>query len=95
MVNENPIGKGFTIITEDRENTRVKFNSLYYLVKKEHPFRGYPDLLKLQIKLSVSKSRHFRKGPLILFLLMGVLAIAYRIYVLFVYKGTTGKISPY
>ena len=40
---------------KDRKNMRVKFNSAYYLAKKERPFRDYPDLLNLQIKNSVPK----------------------------------------
>ena len=35
---------------KDRENMRTKFNSAYYLAKKERPFRDYPDLLELQKK---------------------------------------------
>ena len=40
---------------KDRENMRVKFNSAYYLAKKECPFRDYPDLLELQKKNHVPK----------------------------------------
>ena len=56
VVEETPIGKGLAKMAEkDRENMRVKFNSAYYLAKKERPFRDYPDLLNLQIKNSVPK----------------------------------------
>ena len=34
----------------DRDNLRMKFNSVYYLLKQEHPFSDYPQLLKLQTK---------------------------------------------
>ena len=31
----------------DKNALRVKFNTTYYVIKKERPFTGYPDLLKL------------------------------------------------
>ena len=34
----------------DRDNLRMKFNSVYYLLKQERPFSDYPQLLKLQTK---------------------------------------------
>ena len=50
------IGKSVKKMAEkDRENMRVKFNSAYYLAKKERPFRDYPNLLELQNQNHVSK----------------------------------------
>ena len=34
----------------DKNSLRVKFNTTYYVIKKERPFIDYPDLLKLQAK---------------------------------------------
>ena len=34
----------------DKNSPRVKFNTTYYVIKKERPFTDYPDLLKLQAK---------------------------------------------
>ena len=34
----------------DKNLLRVKFNTTYYIIKKERPFADYPDLLKLQAK---------------------------------------------
>ena len=51
ICDRKPIGKSAKKMAEkDRENTRVKFNSSYYLAKKERLFRDYPDLLELQKK---------------------------------------------
>ena len=56
VVKETSIGKGLSKLADkDRKNMRVKFNSAYYLAKKERPFRDYPDLLNLQIKNLVPK----------------------------------------
>ena len=56
VVKETSIGKGLSKMADkDRKNMRVKFNSAYYLAKKERPFRDCPDLLNLQIKNSVPK----------------------------------------
>ena len=40
---------------KDRKQMRVKFNSPYYLAKRERPFRYYPDLLNLQAKNEIPK----------------------------------------
>ena len=34
----------------DKNSLQVKFNTTYYIIKKERPFTDYPDLLKLQAK---------------------------------------------
>ena len=36
--------------TEDKKALEIKFNSAYYLAKKERPFTDYPDILRLQEK---------------------------------------------
>ena len=37
----------------DKNLLRVKFNTTYYVIKKERPFTNYPDLLKLQAKKGI------------------------------------------
>ena len=47
----SPIGRSFQKMCErGRDNLRLKFNSVYYLLKQERPFSDYPHLLKLQTK---------------------------------------------
>ena len=56
IITSTPIGRGLQRMAEkDEKNMRVKFNSAYYLAKKERPFRDYPDLLKLQTKNNIPK----------------------------------------
>ena len=51
IVKNSPIGRGLRKMCEkDKASLRVKFNSVYYLAKKERPFSDYPDLLVLQTK---------------------------------------------
>ena len=37
----------------DKNSLQVKFNTTYYIIKKERPFTDYPDLLKLQAKIGI------------------------------------------
>ena len=54
VVRNTPIGRGLRKMHEkDKESLIIKFNTAYYLAKKERPFSDYEDLLKLQIKNKV------------------------------------------
>ena len=51
IIRNSPIGCIFQKMCErDRDNLRMKFNLVYYLLKQERPFSDYPQLLKLQTK---------------------------------------------
>ena len=51
IVKNSPIGRGLRkMCVKDKASLRVKFNSVYYLAKKERPFSDYSDLLVLQTK---------------------------------------------
>ena len=53
MVDGTPIGRSIkNMCTKVRESLKVKFNSAYYLAKRERPFRDFSDLLRLQSKNS-------------------------------------------
>ena len=39
----------------DKDSLRAKFNTVYYILKKERQFTDYPDLLNLQTKNRISK----------------------------------------
>ena len=48
---EEVVVKNFLRLTPaDKNLLQVKFNTTYYVIKKERPFTDYPDLLKLQAK---------------------------------------------
>lgn len=56
VLTTTPIGSGLRkMAASDKKNLRVKFNTAYYVAKKERPFSDYPDLLKLQLKNNVPK----------------------------------------
>ena len=51
VVMNSQIAKSFLRLNPaDKNSLRVKFNTTYYVIKKERPFTDYPDLLKLQAK---------------------------------------------
>ena len=51
VVMNSQIAKSFLRLNPaDKNLLRVKFNTTYYVIKKERPFTDYPDLLKLQAK---------------------------------------------
>ena len=51
VVMNSQIAKSFLRLNPaDKSSLRVKFNTTYYVIKKERPFTDYPDLLKLQAK---------------------------------------------
>lgn len=55
VVDETPIGRSFkNMCAKDRESLRIKFNSAYYLAKRERPFSDSSDLLRLQSKNNVT-----------------------------------------
>ena len=52
----SPLAKCFLRLNpEDNDSSRAKFNTTYYVLKKERPFTDYPDLLNLQTKNGISK----------------------------------------
>ena len=51
IVMNSQIAKSFLRLNPaDKNSLRVKFNTTYYVIKKERPFTDYPDLLKSQTK---------------------------------------------
>ena len=63
VVNNTPIGRGFKKMhAKDRESLLIKFNTAYYLAKKERPFSDYIDLLKLQVKNNVPGMKNSYKN---------------------------------
>ena len=60
VVKDTPIRRGLTKIGEkDLETLRICFNSAYYLVKQEHSFSDYPNLITLQHKKSIKKFQSY------------------------------------
>ena len=56
VVEETPIGRGIARMNEkDKESLSIRFDSAYYLGKRERPFTDYPALLDLQEKNGVLK----------------------------------------
>ena len=52
----SPLAKSFLRLNPaDKDSLRAKFNTTYYILKKERPFTDYPDLLNLQTKNGISK----------------------------------------
>ena len=52
----SPLAKSFLRLNPaDKDSLRAKFNTTYYILKKERPFTDYPDLLNLQTKNRISK----------------------------------------
>ena len=51
-----PLAKGFLRLNPaDKDSLRAKFNTTYYVLKKERLFTDYPDLLNLQTKNRISE----------------------------------------
>ena len=51
VVMNSQIAKSFFKLNPaDKNSLRLKFNTTYYIIKKERSFTVYPDLLKLQAK---------------------------------------------
>ena len=60
VVKDTPIGRGLTKMWEkDLETLRICFNSAYYLVKQEHPFCDYPNLVTLQHENGIKKFQSY------------------------------------
>ena len=60
VVSTTPIGRGLQRMClqgDDLDSLRMKFNSCYYLAKRERPFADYPHLLELQKKNDVKQIR--------------------------------------
>ena len=52
----SPLAKSFLRLNPaDKDSLRAKFNTTYYILKKERPFTDYPNLLNLQTKNGISK----------------------------------------
>ena len=52
----SPLAQSFLKLNPaDKDSLRVKFNTTYYVLKKERPFTDYPDLLNLQNKNGLKK----------------------------------------
>ena len=45
--------------TRDKEVLENRFNSAYYLTKKERPYSDFPDLIELQEKNGVKYRRSY------------------------------------
>ena len=60
VVKDTPIGRGLIKMGEkDLETLRICFNSAYYLVKQEHPFSDYPNLVTLQHENGIKKFQSY------------------------------------
>ena len=57
----------------DKNSLQVKFNTTYYIIKKERPFTDYPDLLKLQAKNGIENN--LRISAQVMTMLMQVLTL--------------------
>ena len=60
LVSTTPIGRGLQrmcLQDNDLDSLQMKFNSCYYLAKRERPFAHYPHLLELQEKNDVKQIR--------------------------------------
>ena len=56
VIMNSPLAKSFLRLNPtDKDSLRAKFNTTYYVLKKERPFTDYPDLLNLQTKNGISK----------------------------------------
>ena len=54
IIKNSPIGRGLTkMATRNKEVLENRFNSAYYLTKKERPYSDFPDLIELQEKNGV------------------------------------------
>ena len=54
IIKSSPIGRGLTkMATRNKEVLENRFNSAYYLTKKERPYSNFPDLIELQEKNGV------------------------------------------
>ena len=61
VMKNTPIGKSITRMEEhSKEVLKMRFNTAYYLAKKEKPFSDYPDLLVLQEKNGIEKHSGYR-----------------------------------
>ena len=60
VMKTTPIGKSLTKMEErSKEMLKMRFNTAYYLAKKEKPFSDYPDLLALQEKNGIKKQNGY------------------------------------
>ena len=56
VIMNSPLTKSFLRLNPaDKDSLRAKFNTVYYILKKERQFTDYPDLLNLQTKNRISK----------------------------------------
>ena len=61
VMKNTPIGKSLTKMEEhSKEILKMRFNTAYYLARKERPFSDYPDLLALQEKNGIEKRNGYR-----------------------------------
>ena len=51
-----PLAKSFLRLNPaDKGSLKAKFNTTYYVLKKERPLTDYPDILNLQTKNGINK----------------------------------------
>ena len=56
VIMNSPLAKSFLRLNPaEKDSLQAKFNTTYYVLKKERPFTDYPDLLNLQTKNGISK----------------------------------------
>ena len=56
VIMNSPLAKSFLRLNPaDKDSLRAKFNTMYYVLKRERPFTDYPDLLNLQTKNGIIK----------------------------------------
>ena len=56
VIMNSPLAKSFSRLNPaDKDSLRAKFNTTYYVLKKERPLTDYPDVLNLQTKNEINK----------------------------------------
>ena len=56
VIMNSPLAKSFSRLNPaDKDSLRAKFNTTYYVLKKERPLTDYPDVLNLQTKNGINK----------------------------------------
>ena len=56
VIMNSPLAKSFLRLNPaDKDSLRAKFNTTYYILKKERPLTDYPDVLNLQTKNGINK----------------------------------------
>ena len=56
VIMNSPLAKSFLRLNPaDKDSLKAKFNTTYYVLKKERPLTDYPDILNSQTKNGINK----------------------------------------